>query len=304
MKEDVLITGGSGLLALNWALTIRDKFNVTLGLHDRKINLKDTRSILLNLDSKEALKQALEALQPELVIHAAGLTSIEKCEANPTLAKYINVDLTKNLATVCAILNIPMVYISTDHLFLGNESLVQEDYPVSPVNIYAKTKAEAETCVLASDAEALIIRTNFYGWGTSYRQSFSDMVINHLRAGKKISLFKDIYYTPMLVEPLAHTVHELVQKKAKGIFNVVGDDRISKYNFGLRLAAEFNLDNGLIDEGKIIDKPFLVNRPHDMSLYNQKVSNYLGRKIGGLDEHISKLRVQEVNGFAKELQAL
>ena len=304
MKEDVLITGGSGLLALNWALTIRDKFNVTLGLHDRKINLKDTRSILLNLDSKEALKQALEALQPELVIHAAGLTSIEKCEANPTLAKYINVDLTKNLATVCAKLNIPMVYISTDHLFSGNESLVHEDCPVWPVNVYAKTKAEAETCVLASDAEALIIRTNFYGWGTSYRQSFSDMVINYLRAGKKISLFKDIYYTPMLIEPLVNSVHELVHKKAKGVFNVVGNDRISKYDFGVKLSKAFNLDNDLIDEGKIIDKPSLVNRPHDMSLSNQKVSNYLGRKMGGLDEHILKLKTQEVNGLAKELQAL
>ena len=61
MKEDILITGGSGLLALNWALTIREKFNVTLGLHDRKINLKDTRSILLDLDSKDALILALEA---------------------------------------------------------------------------------------------------------------------------------------------------------------------------------------------------------------------------------------------------
>ena len=77
MKEDILITGGSGLLALNWALAVREKFNVTLGLHDRKINLKDIRSILLDLDSKEALTQALEALQPQLVIHAAGLTSIE-----------------------------------------------------------------------------------------------------------------------------------------------------------------------------------------------------------------------------------
>jgi dTDP-4-dehydrorhamnose reductase len=199
MKEDILITGGSGLLALNWALTIREKFNVTLGLHDRKINLKHTRSILLDLDSKEALTQALEALQPQLVIHAAGLTSIERCEANPTLAKYINVDLTKNLVMVCAKLNIPMVYISTDHLFSGSESLVDEDYSVSPVNIYAKTKAEAEACVLDFDEEALIIRTNFYGWGTSYRQSFSDMVINHLRAGIKISLLKDIYYTPMLI---------------------------------------------------------------------------------------------------------
>ena len=304
MKEDILITGGSGLLALNWALTIREKFNVTLGLHNRKINLKDTRSILLDLDSKEALAHSLEALKPQLVIHSAGLTSIERCEANPALAKYINVDLTKNLVMVCAMLKIPMVYISTDHLFSGNESLVQEDYPVSPVNVYAKTKAEAETCVLDSDAKALIIRTNFYGWGTSYRQSFSDMVINHLRAGKKISLFKDIYYTPMLVEPFVYTVHELAHKKAKGIFNVVGDDRISKYDFGLRLAKEFNLDNSLIDEGKIIDKLSLVNRPHDMSLSNQKVSNYLARKMGGLDEQILKLKVQEVNGLAKELQAL
>jgi dTDP-4-dehydrorhamnose reductase len=304
MKEDILITGGSGLLALNWALNIREKFNITLGLHNRKINLKDTRSILLDLDSKEALAHSLEALKPQLVIHSAGLTSIERCEANPALAKYINVDLTKNLVMVCAKLNIPMVYISTDHLFSGSESLVDEDFPVSPINVYAKTKAEAETCVLDADTKALIIRTNFYGWGTSYRQSFSDMVINHLRASKRVSLFKDIYYTPMLIEPLVNSVHELVNKKAKGVFNVVGDDRISKYDFGVKLAKEFNLDNDLIDEGKIIDKPSLVNRPHDMSLSNQKVSNYLGRKMGGLDEHILKLKAQEVNGLAKELQAL
>lgn len=304
MKEDILITGGSGLLALNWALTIREKFNVTLGLHDRNINLKGTRSIFLDLDSKEALIQALDALEPQFVIHAAGLTSIEQCEANPTLAKYINVDLTNNLAKVCARLHIPMIYISTDHLFSGNESLINEEHSVSPVNVYAKTKAEAEACVLDSDAEPLIIRSNFYGWGTSYRHSFSDMVINHLRSGKKIILFKDIYYTPMLIESLVYAVHELVHKKAKGIFNVVGDDRISKYDFGLKIAKEFNLDNDLIAQGKIIDKLSLVNRPHDMSLSNKKVSNYLGRKMGGLDEHILKLKDQEVNGLTKELEAL
>ena len=304
MKENILITGGSGLLALNWAATIREKCNVTLGLHDRKANLKDTRSILLDLDSKEALIQALEALQPQLVIHAAGLTSIEQCEADPTLAKYINVDLTKNLVMICAKLNIPMVYISTDHLFSGNESLIDENFPVSPINVYAKTKAEAEACVQNAYPEALIIRTNFYAWGSSYRHSFSDMVINNVRAGKKISLFKDIYYTPILVEPLVHTVHELVQKKAQGIFNVVGDDRISKYDFGLKLAKEFNLDNNLIEEGKIINRPFLANRPHDMSLSNEKVTNFLSRIMGGLDQHILKLKAQEASGLAKELQVL
>ena len=304
MKENILITGGSGLLALNWALAVREKFNVTLGVHDRKVSLKDTKSILLDLDSKEALTKVFEEVQPQLVIHAAGLTNVEACEANPTLAKYINVDLTKNLVMVCAKLNIPMVYISTDHLFLGNESLIDEDFPASPTNVYAKTKVEAEFCVQNAYPEALIIRTNFYAWGTSYRQSFSDMVINNLRAGKSVSLFKDIYYTPTLAEPLVNAVHELVQKKAQGIFNVVGDDRVSKYDFGLKLAKEFNLDKDLIGKGKISDRLSLVSRPHDMSLSNQKVTNFLRRTMGGLDEHILKLKAQEVNGLAKELQAL
>ena len=136
------------------------------------------------------------------------------------------------------------------------------------------------------------------------RQSFSDMVTNNFRAGKRVSLFKDIYYTPMLVKPLVDAVHELVQKKAKGIFNVVGDGRISKYDFGLKLAKEFNLDNSLIDEGKIINRSFLENYPHDMSLSNKKVSNYLGKKMGGLDQHILKLKAQEASGLAQELEAL
>ena len=304
MNENILITGGSGLLALNWAVTLREKFNITRGMHDRKVNLKYTKNILLDLDSKEVLTTVFDGLQPQLVIHAAGLTNIEQCEANPALAKYINVDLTKNLATVCANLNVPMVYISTDHLFSGNECLIEEDFPISPMNVYAKTKAEAEVYVQNIYPEVLIIRTNFYAWGTTYRHSFSDMVINNLRAGKKVSLFKDIYFTPILVEPLVDTVHELVQRKASGVFNVVGDDRISKYDFGLKLAREFNLDNSLIDEGKIIDSPSLANRPNDMSLSNKKVSNYLSRKMDGLDQHILKLKAQEASGIAKELQAL
>lgn len=304
MKENILITGGSGLLALNWAAMAREKFNCTLGLHHRKVNLKDTSSTLLNLDSEEALIKELEILEPQFVIHTVGLTSIEQCEANPSLAKYINVDLTRNLVTACVKLNIPLVYISTDHLFLGNKSLVDEDYPVSPMNVYAKTKVQAEICIADSGIEALIIRTNFYGWGTKYRNSFSDMVINNLRIKKKINLFKDIYYTPLLIEPLVKTAHELIQKKAKGIFNIVGDDRISKYDFGLKLAKAFNLDADLIVETKIVDVPSLIKRPHDMSLSNKKVSNYLGRKMGGLDEYILKLKAQEEHGLAKELHAI
>ena len=51
MKKSILITGGSGLLAVNWALSIRDKFEVTLILHTRKISLQNVEVDIASLDS-------------------------------------------------------------------------------------------------------------------------------------------------------------------------------------------------------------------------------------------------------------
>jgi dTDP-4-dehydrorhamnose reductase len=304
MKENILITGGSGLLALNWAITIRNNYNVILGLHNRKIKLKNTQSFFLDLESEDSIIAILKKIKPNIVIHSAGLTNIELCQSQPELAKSININLSNNLSKVCHKLNIPMVYISTDHLFLGDKPKVDEKCTISPVNTYAETKASAEISVIRNHPESLIIRTNFYGWGTSYRKSFSDMVIDNLRNKIKIILFKDIFHTPILIEHLVITVHELIKKKATGIFNVVGDERISKYEFGLMLAKEFNLDRNLIKAGKISDSKLLVLRPHDISLSNKKVSDFLGKQIGGIYEHITKLKSQEMNGQAKELKAL
>lgn len=304
MKTGIFITGGAGLLALNWAATLRANFDVSIGIHNRIVNLKNTKSLILNMESQSSIEQIFDVLKPSLVVHTAGLTSIEACEADPKAAKHVNVYLAKNVAIICAKLNIPLIHISTDHLFNGSESIVDENFPTNPVNVYGKTKAEAEKNVLDSNPQALVIRTNFFGWGTVYRTSFSDMVINSLRAGKEVTLFQDIYFTPLLIESLVYAVHELVDKKANGIFNVTGDDRISKYDFGIKLAKNFNLNLDLIHAGSQSDFRTIARRPFDMSLSNKKTSNFLGRKIGGLDQDILRLQKQEKEGLLKELQAL
>ena len=304
MKTSVFITGGAGLLALNWAATLRANFDVSIGIHNRIVNLKNTKSLILNMESQSSIEQIFDVLKPSLVVHTVGLTSIEACEADPKAAKYVNVYLAKNIAIICAKLNIPLIHISTDHLYGGTESFVDENFPTNPVNVYGKTKVEAEKNVLDSNPQALVIRTNFFGWGTIYRTSFSDMVINSLRAGKEVMLFQDIYFTPLLAESLVYAVHELVDKKANGIFNVTGDDRISKYDFGIKLAKNFNLNLALIHAGSQADFKTIARRPFDMSLSNKKTSNFLGRKVGGLDQDILRLQQQEKEGLVKELQAL
>jgi dTDP-4-dehydrorhamnose reductase len=304
MQPKILITGGSGLLALNCACALRDTHQIILGLHHRQVSLDGTFAVSINLDSLDDLMGQIEIIQPQYIIHTAGLASVEKCESNPLLARELNIILSINVAKVCAMLKIPFAHISTDHLFSGNEAFAVENLPVSPINTYASTKAEAELRVLEENPEALIIRTNFYGWGTSYRQSFSDFVIRTLRARKKVELFEDVFYSPILVEPLARATHELMSLKSKGIFNIVGSQRLSKFDFGLKLAKEFDLDVGLIKATQIARQPLMVKRPLDMSLCNKKAISFLGRDFGTISDHLSRLRQQEKNGIAMELQKL
>lgn len=304
MHQRILITGGSGLLAVNWAMAIRDKYEVILGIHSKNIELKGVNCLSLNLESVEQLSQTMLRISPDVVIHTAGLASVERCEAEPNLAMYVNAELAENVAKACVQLRLPLVHISTDHLFTGEDALVLETHPVAPVNIYGRTKAEAENRVRKIYPQALIIRTNFFGYGTSYRQSFSDIVIDSLRAGKELTLFQDVLYTPILAETLAFAVHELAERNESGVFNVVGDECISKYDFGMCLAEKFGLDNSLIKPGLIIEHLNFVKRPLNMSLSNQKISSILKWKLGGVGQHIARLLQLEQMGQAEELKSL
>jgi len=295
MRKKVLITGGSGLLGSNWALSIRERYDVTLLLHKRKILIDDVNTEVVLLDSLENCISIISQHNPDIIIHTAGLTSVEECEKNKKLAKNNNVDLAKNIAIVCNKLNVKLVHISTDHLFSGKNKNVTEKEALEPVNYYGKTKAEAEIEVQNRCKNALIIRTNFFGWGAKYRQSFSDSILEKLRANHSIGLFKDIFFTPILISELVIVVHKLINCKAKGVFNVVGNERLSKYEFGEKIAKHFNLNLGLINGISINDKLELMKRPRDMSLSNDNVIELLQYRIPSIDEQLKIFEKQEKN---------
>ena len=304
MKKKILFTGGSGLLALNWGLSIANEFDVILGLHEKYISQNVVRTVSLCLESGSDFSKILENIQPDVVIHCAGLANVEVCEANPDMARHVNVDLSVIVAQSCKEHNVQFVYISTDHLFSGKNPLVSEEEPVSPMNLYGETKYEAERKILELSKDFLAIRTNFYGWGPTYRHSFSDFIIDTLRSGNPVLLFDDFFYTPILIDELAQTVMMLLDVEAGGIFNIAGNERISKYEFGVRLAQKFQLDTGLIQAVKFSDRPDLVKRPTDLSLSNKKVSSFLNKDIGDIEGNIIQLYQQEKNGFATLIKSV
>ncbi|GIK54242.1 MAG: NAD(P)-dependent oxidoreductase [Planctomycetota bacterium] len=297
----VLITGGSGLLALNWACAMRREWDVVLGTHAHTVRLEGVSARPLDLDDGKILARQFKEIAPDLVVHAAGLTSVDQCEENPDLARHVNAGLARNVAEAAATGNIRLVHISTDHLFAGTRSGYREEDAPEPLNEYARSKLLAEEWVGQANLRALIIRTNFFGWGHAGRQSFSDWIIYSLRAGREITLFDDVFFTPILADALAKAAHRLVGLAASGTFNVAGDERVSKYEFAKRLAQAFDLPGELIQRGRIRDAGLFAKRPPDMSMDNTKASDLLSASLGRLDDYIRILRRQESESRREEL---
>jgi dTDP-4-dehydrorhamnose reductase len=303
VRKRILFTGGSGLLALNSALYLRNDFEVYLGLHSRIINLEGVHTCILDLENEQALEKEIIRIKPDILINAAGMTNVEACELKPNEADTLNAIVPGVLARLSKKLNIYFVHISTDHLFDGTKSFQTEEDTISPLNVYGKSKAKGEQEVLKNNNEALIIRTNFFGWGTSYRQSFSDFIIYSLRQEKKITLFEDVYYTPILIQTLIDQIQLLIKDKIKGIINIVSDERISKYDFGVLVAELFGLNKNLIEKGSIKNNKSLIQRPRDMSLSNFKIKNIIKTlNFPSLNEQLGILHDYEKSSQISEMQ--
>ena len=302
-RSTTLITGGTGLLGLNWACALRDTHDVVLGMHVRRVSLRGTRAIDLALDDADGLTRELERLAPAVVVHTAGITSVDECEREPERARRVSEDLSLNVARAATRAGARLIHISTDHLFSGDHAPYGEDATPQPLNAYARAKLAAERAVAAACPGALIVRTNFFGWGHRYRQSFSDWIYYGLSEGRRLTIFDDVFFTPILADRLALFAHRLFESGATGIYNVVGDERISKYDFAVLLADLFGLPKASLQRGKIAASQLSARRPPDMSLDNRKARQRLGTPLGTVAEHLRLLHEQAETARREELLA-
>ena len=302
MSKCILICGGSGLLGVNLAIYFRNRVKVILALNKKKVVIKNVKNKIIDLNSIDNICSIIESESIDLVINASGYTNIEKCEEFVNEAINVNTTIPLNLAKACNALGVKLVHISTDHLFSGDRNFYKEISKIEPQNVYGHTKHRGEIKVLENCKNSLIIRTNFFGWGPKYRSSFSDYIIYNLKQKNKIFLFENVFFTPIATGNFITVLNCLIFKNVTGVYNIVGDERVSKYNFGLKLAKAFNLDSNLITPIKIEEKNDLVKRPKDLSLSNEKVRKLLGRPLGLLDMQIESLKSDCVNGIKPEIR--
>lgn len=298
----LFITGISGLLGLNAALAARDRFEVSGCFLSHPVAAEGIRAYQTDVRAVDAVAEALEPARPDVVIHTVGMSNVDACEVDPGLALDVNVSAARSVAEVTRALDARLVHISTDHLFDGQGSWKTEIDPLAPLNTYAKTKGEAEQVVLEAHPDALVIRTNFYGWGTSVRTSFSDWIIRALAQGTELTMFNDVFFTPILVNDLIEAIFALLAQEATGLFHLAGGERLSKYDFAVRMAETFGRPTARVRSVSATAVPLRARRPADMSLSCAKAEALLGRKMPSAITGLQRLKELERCGWPRVLQ--
>lgn len=299
----VFVTGISGFLGLHAALQWQDRYEVSGAYHAHPVELPGIRTVRLDATNAGAVRAALEQARPDVVVHTAALTNVDACETDPQAAHALHVTASRAVAEAAQRIGARLVHISTDHLFSGQRPWMTEAEAPAPVNVYARTKWEAEQAVQAADAHALIVRTNFFGWGVPRRPSSSDWVVQGLRQGRELPVFTDVHFTPILVNTLVDLLAELIERKTEGVWHVAGRERVSKAEFAQRLARAFGLPERLLKPARLVDRPLAAPRPADLSLNTDRIARLLGRPMPGLDEGFNSLQALEQAGWPARLAA-
>ncbi len=212
------------------------------------------------------LKKTLYKIKPEIIIHCAGIVNVDQCESIKDAADEIHCEVTNILSSFYPLSTI-FFYISTDSVFDGIKGNYSETDLPNPLNYYAKSKLAGEQVALRNNSNAIIIRTNIYGFNYVPGKSLVEWALNNLSAGQPITGFTDVYFNPLYTKQLARAIHELiVLNKFTGIINIAADEQINKFDFLVMLARIFNYPLKIIKPGSVNSVQLSAPRPQNTTL--------------------------------------
>lgn len=211
----IFITGGSGLAGSKLAeMALARGEQVYSGYaHNQPPYGKEVKFDLLDANG---IRDTIERMRPDVIVHSAALTDVDRCERKKDLAYRINVEGTRTIAEAARKAGSYLVYISTDYVFDGQRGLYREEEETNPVSYYGLSKLLGEQFCLD---QGCIARTCvIYGSRpASGKVNFALWLLNALKSGKEARVVTDQFITPTLNSNLAAMVLEAADRHLSGI---------------------------------------------------------------------------------------
>jgi dTDP-4-dehydrorhamnose reductase len=289
----LLVTGASGLLGTR-ICQLATKQKQEVYSIDTEHNPQYGIPIKLDITHTAKLSDTFQRARPDVVIHAAALTDVDKCERDKKLAWKVNVEATSNIAQLCHKHNCFLVSVSTDYVFNGEKGNYKETEQTAPINNYGLTKLKGEEEIKQSRAEYCIARTSvIYGSiPAAGKVNFALWLIEKLGKKEETKTVTDQWNSPTLNTNLAEMILEIVEKRITGTFHLAGATRLSRHEFAQNIAETFNLDKNFLLPTSSKEMQWLAKRPKDSSLNVSKAKQTLKNKPLQISEALSRLKME------------
>jgi len=281
-----LVTGANGFLGANLGAFLEGKAHrVGLTRDGGRPGMFD-EGLQGEFTEHAELFDAVDRLRPDVIINSAAMASHEECERSPERAEMVNSVAAGELAEAASLVGAKFVQISTDAVFDGARGNYSETDEPKPFSTYGRTKLDGERAV-ADRADALILRTNFFGWSPTGQSSILEFFVNELSQGHHVHGFTDFFVTSGYAPSVCDAIWRLVTLGTTGVLHVTSTDSLSKYEFGRAVAEEFGLPIELINPAASNVHP---SRNRDISLDVHRAEALLGARLATQREGIARAK--------------
>ena len=253
----------------------------------------------LDITQQTAVRDYFKEQTFSVVVNAAAYTAVDQAEKDAATAFAVNSEGPQNLATICHEKSIPFIHISTDYVFDGlKPGAYSEEDQLSPVGVYAQSKAEGEKRVAAATRRYIIIRTAWL-----YGVHGNNFVKTMLRLGRErtaLRVVDDQYGCPTNAAELAaailticRKIHENDNFDAWGIYHYCDEGETTWYGFAVMIFKMASSYETLAIQNLIPittqEYPTPVKRPPNSVLSCDKIQRIFGIQRKPWEENLGDM---------------
>jgi dTDP-4-dehydrorhamnose reductase len=287
--KTLLITGADGFVGGFLSNYLSKEFRVYPTVMENKTNSGNLTQ--MDITNSKNVDAAIKKINPDIILHLAGIKDVKFCEQNPKIAELVNKTGTANVSTAAEEAGAFMVYLSTDYVFDGKTGMYKEDDPAIPETVYGKTK-------LAGENEVGKICTNYSICRASGIYDFNgknilSFILGELKAGKKQEYYTDVSNSPTYIANLSDMIKKVIELRKTTTYHLSGKERASRHELALKAAEIFKLDKSLVvakELGEEKRKGFLL--PHDVSLDTSTSEKILKMRFLTVNEGLTAVKRQ------------
>lgn len=220
----VVVTGSAGQLGRALRDVSANRWSIT-GLDLPEVDIC----------SWSTVSERIFAAQPELVIHTAAATDVDRCEREPDWAFAVNALGTRNVARAAAAVGAQLIYISTNYVFEGlQENPYHEFDRPNPISFYGASKLAGELEATTATVNCWVVRTAMLY--AREGRNFVNTMLRLMAERDQLTVVSDQTGNPTYASDLATAIVEMVERAPPGIYHAVNDGVASWYEWASEIA--------------------------------------------------------------------